>query len=65
MAALPRVNRLIVSHPEIKGFMPAMEMSYPMKEPKLLEGLKSGDKIEFTIDAASATIIELKVIGAK
>src|ERR1700722_2232383 len=26
VAALPRVSRLIVNHPEIKGFMPAMEM---------------------------------------
>ena len=59
------MNRLIVSHPEIKGFMSVMEMSYPLKEPKLLEGLKSGDKIEFTIDGASATITEVKVIGAK
>jgi FtsP/CotA-like multicopper oxidase with cupredoxin domain/Cu/Ag efflux protein CusF len=65
IAALPRVNRLIVDHGEIKGFMPAMEMSYPAKEPKLLEGLKSGDRIEFTIDGASATITAVKVIGAK
>jgi FtsP/CotA-like multicopper oxidase with cupredoxin domain/Cu/Ag efflux protein CusF len=65
IAALPRVNRLIVSHPEIKGFMPAMEMSYPVNPPKLLEGLKSGDRIEFTIDGASATITEVKVIEAK
>jgi FtsP/CotA-like multicopper oxidase with cupredoxin domain/Cu/Ag efflux protein CusF len=64
MAALPRVGRLVVSHPEIKGFMPAMEMSYPVSTPKLLEGLKSGDQIEFTIDAASATITDVKVIGA-
>ena len=64
IAALPRVNRLIVSHPEIKGFMPAMEMSYPVSAPKLLEGLKSGDQIEFTIDAASSTITEVKVIAA-
>jgi len=64
IAALPRVNRLVVSHPEIKGFMPAMEMSYPVDPPKLLEGLKSGDRIEFTIDAASSTITEVKVVGA-
>src|SRR5260370_41813539 len=51
IAALTRVNRLVLSHPEIKGFMPAMEMSYPVNPPKLLEGLKSGDQVEFTIDA--------------
>ena len=61
IAALPRLGRLVVSHPEIKGFMDAMEMSYPVKPPELLDGLKHGDKIEFTIDGASATIIALKV----
>jgi Cu/Ag efflux protein CusF len=64
IAALPRVGRLVVSHPEIKGFMPAMEMSYPVSAPKLLEGLKSGDQIEFAIDGGSATITELKKIAA-
>ncbi len=64
IAALARVNRLIVDHPAITGFMPAMEMSYPVNPPKLLEGLKSGDRIEFTIDAASSTITEVKVIEA-
>ncbi len=64
IAAVPRVGRLIVNHPEIKGFMPAMEMSYPVKESKLLEGVKSGDQVEFTIDGASATITALKVIAA-
>jgi FtsP/CotA-like multicopper oxidase with cupredoxin domain/Cu/Ag efflux protein CusF len=64
MAALPRLNRLVVSHPEIKDFMPAMEMSYPVSTLKLLEGLKSGDQIEFTIDAASATITAVKKVGA-
>jgi Cu/Ag efflux protein CusF/plastocyanin len=63
IAAIPRVNRLIVNHPEIKGFMPAMEMSYPVNPVKLLDGVKSGDTIEFSIDAASATITALKVIG--
>ena len=63
IAAVPRVNRLIVNHPEIKGFMPAMEMSYPVNPPTLLEGVNAGDKIEFTIDAGSATITAVKVIG--
>jgi Cu/Ag efflux protein CusF len=65
IAALPRLNRLIVNHEEIKGFMPAMEMSYPVSPPKLLEGLKSGDQIEFAIDAASATITEVKKSAAE
>jgi FtsP/CotA-like multicopper oxidase with cupredoxin domain/Cu/Ag efflux protein CusF len=64
IAALPRLNRLIVNHEEIKGFMPAMEMSYPVKPAGLLDGINSGDKIEFTIDGVSATITGVKVIEA-
>jgi manganese oxidase len=64
IAAFPRVNRLMVNHPEIKGFMPAMEMMYRVNPPKLLEGVKAGDRIEFAIDAASSTITEVKVIEA-
>jgi Cu/Ag efflux protein CusF len=63
IAALPRLNRLIVNHPEIKGFMPAMEMSYAAT-PGLIDGVKAGDRIEFTIDGPSSTITEVKVIGA-
>ena len=61
IAAVPRVNRLILNHGEIKGFMPAMEMSYAAK-PGLLDGLNPGDKVEFTIDGASSTITAVKVI---
>ena len=34
--AVPGVGRLIVNHEEIKGFMAAMEMSYPVAPPSLL-----------------------------
>ncbi len=62
IAAVPRVNRLIVNHGEIKGFMPAMEMSYAAR-PGLLDGLNPGDKIEFTIDGVTSTITGVKVVG--
>ena len=42
IAAVPRVGRLIVNHEEIKGFMAAMEMSYPVAPPSLLNGLNPG-----------------------
>ncbi|HEY2138364.1 MAG TPA: multicopper oxidase domain-containing protein, partial [Xanthobacteraceae bacterium] len=63
VATLPRLNRLIINHDEIKGFMPAMEMSYTAAPAKLLDGLNPGDKIEFTITAASI-ITTVKVIEA-
>jgi FtsP/CotA-like multicopper oxidase with cupredoxin domain/Cu/Ag efflux protein CusF len=64
VAAVPRIGRLIVAHEEIKGFMAAMEMSYPVAPPSLLNGLNPGDKIGFTVDAGKSTITAIKVIEA-
>jgi FtsP/CotA-like multicopper oxidase with cupredoxin domain/Cu/Ag efflux protein CusF len=62
IAAVPRVGRLIVNHEEIKGFMAAMEMSYPVTPPSLLNGINPGDKIGFTIDPAKSVITAIEVI---
>jgi manganese oxidase len=62
IAAVPRVGRLIVNHEEIKGFMAAMEMSYPVTPPSLLNGLNPGDKVGFTIDPSKSTIVGIEVI---
>ncbi len=64
IAAVPRVGRLIVNHEEIKGFMAAMEMSYPVTPPSLLNGLNPGDKIGFTIDPGKSMITAIEVIEA-
>ena len=61
IAALPRLGRLIVRHEEIKGFMAAMEMSYPVTSPAILRGLGPGDKIGFTIDPDKSTITAIEV----
>jgi FtsP/CotA-like multicopper oxidase with cupredoxin domain/Cu/Ag efflux protein CusF len=61
IAALPRLGRLIVRHEEIKGFMAAMEMSYPVTSPAMLSGLNPGDKIGFTIDPDKPTITAIEV----
>jgi len=62
VGSLPRSGRLIVDHEEIKGFMAAMEMSYPVTTPSLLNGLNAGDKIQFTIDGGNSTITSIHVI---
>ena len=62
IAAVPRVGRLIVNHEEIKGFMAAMEMSYPVTPPSLLSDLNPGDKIGFTIDPKKSVITAIEVI---
>ena len=62
IATIPRSNRLIVDHEEIKGFMAAMEMSYPVVDPGLLDGLQPGDRIGFTIDRANNRITAIKTL---
>jgi Cu/Ag efflux protein CusF len=62
VATVPRMGRLIVNHDEIKGFMAAMEMSYPVAPPELLGGLNPGDKIAFTVDTAASTITAIRVV---
>ncbi len=62
ISTAPRAGRLIVNHEEIKGFMSAMEMSYPVAPQSLLNGLNTGDKIRFTIDGAKSTVTSIQVI---
>ncbi len=44
--------------------MAAMEMSYPVTPPSLLNGLNPGDKIGFTIDPGKSMITAIEVIEA-
>lgn len=62
IAVQPRKGRLVVDHEEIKGFMAAMTMGYQVTPPTLLEGLKPGEKIRFTIDADKRAIVDIKPI---
>jgi Cu/Ag efflux protein CusF len=62
IATVPRMSRIIIDHEEIPGIMAAMEMSYPVDPPSLLESLQSGDRVQFTIDVTAAKITGLKVL---
>ena len=53
---------LTLNHDEIKGLMPAMEMMYRVDPRSLSEGLRAGDKIDFTVDAKTYTIRSVKLI---
>jgi manganese oxidase len=64
VGSLPRGGRLIINHEEIPGFMAAMEMSYAVTPPSLLNGLNPGDKIQFTLDAGKSAITAIRVVDA-
>jgi Cu(I)/Ag(I) efflux system periplasmic protein CusF len=60
VATVPNASQIVVDHDEIKGFMDAMTMGYRVEPPSLLEGLKSGDKVRFTIDVLKKAIVKIE-----
>jgi Cu/Ag efflux protein CusF len=60
VTTVPNASQIIVEHGEIKGFMDAMTMGYRVDPPSLLEGLKSGDKVRFTIDVPKKAIVKIE-----
>ena len=61
----PRAGAVTLNHEEIKGFMAAMIMMYRVQPFSLAAALKPGDKVEFTIDAKSYTIRDIKLVERK
>lgn len=51
-----------INHGDIKGYMPAMSMPYRVKDKAMLDLVKPGDKVTFTIEDTSkgAVVIEIK-----
>ena len=44
-------GKITLKHAEIKNVdMPAMSMAYAVKDPALLQKVKAGDKVNFTMD---------------
>jgi len=62
-AVAPGTGWLTISHDAIKGFMPAMEMMYKVQSPDLSKDLHPGDVVDFKIDAANYTIVDVKLIA--
>jgi len=60
VATVPSSNQIVVEHGEIKGFMDAMTMGYRVEPSSLLEGLKSGDRVRFTIDVPQNAIVKIE-----
>jgi Cu/Ag efflux protein CusF len=58
----PATGSLTLDHEEIKGLMPAMEMMYRVDPRSLSDGLRTGDKIDFAVEAKSYTIRGVKLI---
>ena len=60
IAVAPDKSQLVVDHKEIPGVMGAMTMGYTVTPPSLLDRLKTGDTIRFTMDPQQLTIISIE-----
>jgi mono/diheme cytochrome c family protein len=63
IAVLPASAQVVVEHGEIKGFMEAMTMGYRVAPPSLLDKLKAGDTIRFTIDTDTQAIVKFEKLN--
>ena len=60
VAVVPGSSQLVVDHQEIKGFMGPMTMGYKVTPPSLLDQLKAGDAIRFTLDTQQNAITKIE-----
>ena len=48
-AGLGDLSMLVITHGEIPGYMPAMTMGFRAASPKIVESVKVGDAVRFTL----------------
>jgi Cu/Ag efflux protein CusF len=48
-ASLADLGLVVVTHGEIAGYMPPMTMGFRAASPKILESVKAGDAVRFTL----------------
>jgi len=68
VVAVNEEKRMVVlDHEEIQGYMSAMVIGFPVASPGLLEGLKPGDRVSFTLQVTgpSAVIVEIAKAESK
>jgi Cu(I)/Ag(I) efflux system protein CusF len=45
-----KLNSIELEHEKIEGLMPAMKMEWYVKDKALMNGIKVGDKVDFTVE---------------
>jgi len=56
---------LQLNHEAIEGYMPAMSMPYKVKDTTLLDNIKPGDRVEFSIEDGSKGLFLIAVKKAE
>lgn len=63
VALAPQKQQIVLEHEEIKDFMEAMTMGYKINPLSLLDKVKPGDKVRFTIDTDARAITKIDRLG--
>lgn len=63
IAFRPDKQQVVLEHGEIKGFMGPMTMGYKINPPSLMNSVKPGDKVRFTIDTEASAITKIDKLG--
>jgi Cu/Ag efflux protein CusF len=63
VTAIEAAGSLTINHEAIEGLMSAMEMTFSVNPRALTKGVRPGDKIEFSVEGKTYTIVALKVVG--
>ena len=56
-AILPEISVLVVTHGEIRGYMPAMTMGFRAASPKIHESVRVGDAVRFTLRGRPPNVV--------
>jgi Cu/Ag efflux protein CusF len=56
-AVLPQANVVILTHEDIPGYMAPMTMGFPVKDPKLVQGLDIGETVRFTLTGVPPDLV--------
>ncbi|HXA21989.1 MAG TPA: copper-binding protein [Acetobacteraceae bacterium] len=63
VTAIEPAGSLTINHEPIEGLMPAMEMAFQVNPRTLANGVRPGDKIEFSVEGKTYTIVAVKIVG--
>jgi len=54
-------GKVVLDHGQVPGVMGAMKMSFQVANPRLLEGIEPGDRVEFEIEHAGGQYLVTEI----
>lgn len=60
VAVVPESREIVLDHGEVKGWMGAMTMGYPVASEEMLKGLNPGDAVRFKIDPSGPKLVAIE-----